>query len=238
MRKPTLAFRCAALCAAVCAALLALSCASQKEADGMTFDTAPLFGMIYDADNQPCAGVQLSVDGSNGLTSDIRGRFVVPDLTRGTHTVMAAKSGYEQLAVDVAFLNRTDVLHMQMTSFGQLLQMAQEALRDTRWAEAEGFLQRAEKLDPSDAVLRYLYAVHAYRTGAFAAAVDYLDAIESSGAPQPAVLLLQADIYETRLGEPDKAVAALQEYLRLRDDPEVEKRLERLKGQDGEGGAL
>jgi hypothetical protein len=227
MRVSTVAL----LSASLCAALLAASCASQKGTDPMSFDKAPLFGMIYDADNQPCPGVQLEVDGSSGPMSDIRGRFVLPDLSRGQHTITARKSGFEQLAVDVLFLNKTDVLHVQMTSFGQLLEMAQAAFADKRWSEGEGFLRRAEKLDPTDAVLRYLLAVDAYRTGAFSTAVDYLNLITASEGQQPAVLLMLADIYEKDLPDPQKAIANLEAYLKLRDDADLQKRLEALKAK-------
>src|SRR5690348_15121099 len=66
-------------------AMLLAACATQKVEDPL-FDKAPLFGMIYDADNQPCDGVQLTVDGVPGPLTDIRGRFMIPDLTRGPHT--------------------------------------------------------------------------------------------------------------------------------------------------------
>ena len=119
-------------------ALLGVSCASQQAGDGLAFDAAPLFGMVYDEENQPCAGVRLAVDGREGPLSDVRGRFVVPDLARGEHQLVARKDGYEDLAVSIAFLERTDVLHLSMTSFDQLLGMAQEALRDARFGDAEG----------------------------------------------------------------------------------------------------
>ena len=220
------------------AVLLVASCATQKGADPMAFDKAPLFGMIYDADNQPCAGVQLAVDGADGPMSDIRGRFVVPDLARGQHSMEARKDGFERLAVTVTFLNKTDVLHLQMTSFDQLLAMARAAFTDKRWGDGEGYLRRAENLNPTDSVLRYLFAVDAYRTGAFSTAVDYLDLITESDGQKPAVLLLLADIYEKGLADPRKAIANLEAYLKLRDDPEVQKRLDALKArvQAGPGG--
>jgi tetratricopeptide (TPR) repeat protein len=216
---------------ALVAALLAVSCASQHAGDSLAFDAAPLFGMVYDGENQPCAGVRLTVDGREGPLSDARGRFVVPGLARGEHRIVARKDGYEDLAVSLAFLARTDVLHLRMTSFDQLLGMAQEALRDTRCDDAEAYLSRAERLDPVDAVLRYLFALHAWKTGQFAAAVGHLNAIVSDGGKQPAVLLFLADLYERNLGDRGKAIESLEAYLELRSDPDVELRLEALREQ-------
>jgi len=217
--------------------LLFASCASYKQVDQQTFDTAPLFGMIYDEDNQPCAGVQLTVDGTAGPVTDIRGRFVVPDLPRGDHGIVARKEKYEDLALSISFLNRTDVLHLTMTSFGQLLGSAQKSISDMRWSEAGGYLERAERLDGEDAVLRYLFAIVAWKTADFPRAVNYLTAILAAGTPQPAVYLFLADIYQNDLDDPAKAIASLESYLRLRADPETAKRLGQLKdGQAKRGG--
>jgi tetratricopeptide (TPR) repeat protein len=213
----------------VCAALLLITCRTQSKRGEVSFPSAPLYGMIYDADNQPCAGVQLGVDGSAGPQTDIRGRFIVPELSRGGHTISAKKSGYETLLVSISFLNRTDVLHLHMTSFGQLLAMAEKSIGEQRWADAEGFLGRAEKLNPEDAVLRYLLAINAYKTGAFSTAADYLAAILAGGIAAPAVYIFLADIWEINLGDSGKAVSNLESYLILRPDPGVEKRLEELK---------
>jgi hypothetical protein len=219
----------AAFC--VCAVLLLVTCRTQDKRGESSFPSAPLYGMIYDADNQPCADVQLGVDGSAGPQTDIRGRFILPELSRGGHTVSAKKIGYETLLVSITFLNRTDVLHLRMTSFGQLLAMAEKSLGEKRWADAEAFLRRAEKLDPEDSVLRYLLAINAYRTGAFSAAADYLAAILAGGNAAPSVHIFLADIFETNLGDPGMAVSHLESYLALRPDPAVEKRLEVLKGR-------
>ena len=215
----------------MCAALLLATCTTQGKRGEISFPPAPLYGMVYDADNQPCAGVQVGVDGSAGPQTDIRGRFILPEISRGEHTVSAKKSGYETLLVGISFLNRTDVLHLRMTSFGQLLGMAEKSLGEQRWAEAAAFLGRAEKLDPEDAVLRYLLALKAYRTGASSLAADYLFAILASGNAAPSVYIFLADIFEIDLDERGKAVFYLESYLKLRPDPAAEKRLEELKGR-------
>jgi tetratricopeptide (TPR) repeat protein len=215
--------------------LAVVSCASRDTTDDLSFETAPLFGMIYDQDNQPCAGVQLTVDGAAGPLSDIRGRFMVPALSRGRHTVSAARQGSEPLTQSFLFLDRTDVLYLRMTSFGQLLGMAQGALRDLQWGDARALLDRAAKIEPEDPLLRYLLAVYAYRTGDSERALSELGALVSRGNAQPAVYLFLADIYAKSVDGRRKAIAALDAALKLRSDPDVEKRIAELKGQaDGE----
>ncbi len=216
-------------------AITLVSCASQNLADPNVFNKASLFGMIYDEDNQPCPGVKLSVDGSSdpktGSISDIRGRFVIPELARGEHMVVARKEGFEDLSVEVLFLNKTDVLFLRMVSFGQLLTSAEKALEERKWEEAEGFLFRAEKLDPGDGVLLYLRAVRAYKVGMWDEAATFLNGVLGKGIKEPAVYLFLADLYERKLAEPQKAIKNLEEYLGMRADEETQKRLDGLKGQ-------
>lgn len=84
---------------------------------------------------------------------------------RGQHTRVARKQGYEDLTADIWFQSRTDVLHMRITAFTQLLDTAQAALGELRWADSEIYLTRGEQFDAADPVLRYLLAIHAYKTG-------------------------------------------------------------------------
>jgi hypothetical protein len=210
------------------AALLAVSCASLGPGLTADFDAAPLFGMVYDGANQPCEGVRIEVDGAEGPRSDLRGRFVISGLPRGDHRFVARKDGFEDLSVAVSFLARTDVLHLRLTSFEQLLGMAQAALRDARLADADGLLARAGKLEADDPVLRYLLAILAWKERDNALAAARLEALLADRGPQPAVLLFLAGIYERDLDDPAKAAARLEAYLALRADPDVERRLAAL----------
>jgi hypothetical protein len=63
-------------------------------------------------------------------------------------------------------------------------------------------------------------------------AIEYLNAIRAGGREEPAVLLLLADIYEKGLEDPEKAIASLEAYLKLRDDPDAKRRLEEMKGKE------
>ncbi len=215
-------------------AVVLAGCASQGSGDGRVFDKAPLFGMMYDEENQPCAGVKLSVDevannSDTGLVTDIRGRFMLPDLARGAHSLDAKKEGYEPLNEKILFLNRTDVLFLRMVSFGQLLAKAEKALEERKWDDAEAFLARAGKLDASDSVLQFLRAVKAYRTERYGDAIDLLNGMLARGVKEPSIYLFLADIYQNNLEEPRKAIGNLEAYLSKRGDSEVEKRLTALK---------
>jgi tetratricopeptide (TPR) repeat protein len=225
------------LLAALCAALLLASCATPQKKNPLSFDKAPLFGMIYDEDNQPCAGARLIIDGvegkgETGLVTDIRGRFVLPDLPPGEHHLVARKEGYEELSAKIVFLNSTDALFLRMVSFGQLLTNAEKALEERKWEQAGDFLARAGKLDPGDSVFLCLQAVKAYRTGCYPEAVGFLNGILESGIHEPSVYLFLADIYEKKLCDQEKAIENLQLYLGKRADSDVEQRLAELKATE------
>ena len=215
-------------------AMVLAGCASQGSSDDRMFDKAPLLGMMYDEENQPCAGVKLSVDGvtdnsDTGLVTDIRGRFMLPDLSRGAHALGATKEGYEPLNEKIYFLNRTDVLFLRMVSFGQLLAKAEKALEERKWDDAEAFLARAGKLNAGDSVLQFLRAVKAHRMGKYNDAIDLLNDMLARGVKEPSVYLFLADIYENSVEDPRKAIDNLEAYLARRADSEVEKRLTTLK---------
>jgi len=215
-------------------ALLLVGCASGGTNDARAFEKAPLFGMLYDEENQPCAGVKLAVDGAasksdTGLVTDIRGRFMLPDLSRGEHSLMATKEGYEQLTVKILFQNRTDVLFLRIISFGQLLAKAEKALEERKWDDAEMFLVRAEKLEAGDTVLQFLRAVKAYKTEKFDDAVDLLNGILDKEVREPSIYLFLADIYQKNLSDPQRAIESLEGFLTKRADSDVEKRLAALK---------
>jgi tetratricopeptide (TPR) repeat protein len=212
----------------ICAVLL-LSCASHDKVDIITFQTAPLFGMIYDEDNQPCAGANVTIDDGARVVTDIRGRFLINDLSRGSHTLFMKKDGFEELTVTFQFLNKTDVLYLKAVSFAELLLKAERALEDRKWDEADAYLSRAEKLNPGDTVFLYLRAVEAYKTEKFEDAVKYLNTILDKGAKDPYVFLFLADIYEKNLNDTQKAIENLEAYLSERADSDTEKRLEALK---------
>jgi tetratricopeptide (TPR) repeat protein len=219
---------------ALLAVMLFVSCASQDTVDIINFDKSALFGMIYDDDNQPCAGAELKIDGRRGPITDIRGRFVLPDLSRGKHVLTARKEGYEDLTASFDFLNKTDVLYLRIVSFGQLLSKAEKALEERKWDIADAFLGRAEKIDAGDPVFLYLRAVQAYKTGRYRDTVAYLDIIIAKGAKDPYVYLFLADIYQKNLNQPAKAIEDLEIYLTKRADSDVEARLEGLRKKSGE----
>lgn len=207
-----------------------MSCLTAQ--DPLRFEYAPLFGMIYDADNAPVAGATVTVNGERGFESGVMGRVVIPDLVRGTHLLSVSKTGYEPVELEIDFLTRSHVLYVRMVSFDFLLAEAETALSRGRFLEAERMLDRAARLDPANPRADYVRALLAYRRGNGAPAERVLVRLIESGHKLPYVNLLLADVREFLLDDREGAANSLRRYLHDREDPEAEARLKTLGGNE------
>ena len=210
-------------------ATLALSCVSFSPGK----DGLPLHGMVYDEDNLPVSNALVLVDEYPQAMTDANGRFALGGLKYGTYDVELRKEGYEPLSTRVDYASAAQVLYVKMVSTDQLLRRAQAAMHERRWEEALSLLDRAERTRPGAPATLYLKAVVLFRSGDAEEARDILEGLLKEEYREPAVYLLLADIYGQRLADAAVASAHLRAYLRLRYDPEVEKRLAEL--EDGRG---
>ncbi len=193
------------------------------------FESAPLYGMVYDAHNQPCPGAQVLIDEVPGPTTDINGRFVLPDLARGAHQIVVTKPDHETVTADVDFVDRTQVLYVKVFSVAQLLEQAEQALEERRDTAAFEFVERAAKVRASDPVVLYLKAVIRFRAGRGEEARVVLEQMLADGLRAPAVYLLLADVNEHALEDRGEAARHLEAYLSLVDDVGARTRLAELR---------
>lgn len=214
--------------------LLFCSCATNNKTTVYDFQTAPLFGMIYDYDNTPCANVRMRIDGADGPVSGINGRFIVQSLSRGEHRIVFTKEGYETESLSFQFLNKNQVLYVRMISFEQLLEKAEDAIEYHQWEEGDELLKRAEQIKGNDPLARYLKAVLLKEKGEAEKAVEILLEILRSGFKGPYVYLALGDLYQYQLQDIPEAVRYIEEYLKLEANREVQKRLEELKKEMGD----
>jgi tetratricopeptide (TPR) repeat protein len=217
--------------AALTLVLFASSCVSWREKRLREFTSSPLVGMVYDLDQKPCAGALITVDGQEGPRTDINGRFVIAALRRGEHLIGVSKQGYEPLEAALSFLDRTQVLYLRLTSLGQLLRKAEEALDRRRFQEADDLLRRAEALNAEDPVGMYLRAVYFLKRENTEEAIGLLEKILAQGQKAPAILLSLADIYQYRLQDVPRAIFYLRQFLDAEDNPEVRARLTELESR-------
>jgi hypothetical protein len=193
------------------------------------FKEAPFMGMVYDYNNRPCANALVFIDNEPGPHTDMYGRFVIPSLSRGSHEITIKKDGFEDLNVLFDFISRTQVLHARLISFDQILEMVEEAISQKRFKEAEDLIKRAERIRNRDPVEKYLKAVLLKEKGDFAGAIGVLHSILEGGYGGPYVHLALGNLYQYHLGDADRTVYHLEQYLQQRKDTEVERRLNSLK---------
>ena len=215
-------------CCITVSLLSVTSCLTKREVRLREFSEAPLFGMVYDNDHQPCSGALLFVDGEKGPSTDINGRFVIGSLSRGTHRVQVQKEGFEELEVFVDFLNKSQVLYLRVISFNQLLREVEQMLMKKRLLETEELLARAEAIYADDPVALYLKVLYLLEIEEPREAVRVLETVLQKGYREPVVYLSLADIYQYRLEDTEKAASQLQEYLKIQKDSEVQQRLDAL----------
>jgi len=126
------------------------SCLTKDRTASMEFADAPLFGMVYDFDNQPCSGALIVLDDEEGPQTDINGRFVIGHLPRGEHKVQVKKEGYEELNTNFKFSNKNQVLYLRVISFNQLLRKTEYALEKKRLKETGELIQRVEAINADE----------------------------------------------------------------------------------------
>jgi hypothetical protein len=215
-----------ALAAAVL--MLIVGCETTEDADPYVFETAPLYGMVYGYDKQPVSSAVIYVDGEAGPTTDLEGRFIVPNLARGDHTIRIVKAGYEESSAMLSFLNLTQVFYARLHSAADLIQMCEAALLSGDYFTARQSVDRALQLSRDNIEARYLDAVVLLYQGRAEEAAERLRVMVQDGVQIPDVYLTLADICQYELDLPEDAADYLRTYLSMQRDPEVELRLREL----------
>lgn len=214
---------------------LVLGCASTPAlSDHGATEPTTLRGMVYDLDRVPVTGARVVV--SAGLsrresTTDIHGRFAIPEVALGSVVLSFTKAGYETFEWPLLFTESSQVVYVQMANGDQLYEAAVDALDRKEWQEAGRSLDRADKLQAPGSTSVFLRACLLSRLGNDLAAAESLERYFGPREPVLAVELFLGDLYERRLDKPALALAHFKRVLQLKDDPEVAVRVAHLEAQ-------
>jgi hypothetical protein len=214
---------------------LVLGCASTPAlSDHGAAEPTTLRGMVYDLDRIPVTGAKVVV--SAGLsrlesTTDIHGRFAIPEVTLGSVVLTFTKSGYETFEWPLLFTESSQVVYVQMANGDQLYEAAVDALDRKEWQDARRFLDRADKLQPPGPTAVFLRACLESGLGNDRWAAESLEGYFGPRDPVLAVELFLGDLYERRLDQPAQALTHLKRVLQLKDDPEVATRVTQLEAR-------
>ena len=213
------------------ALLLFFSCATRKPQNLSDFESAPMYGMVYDYENQACADTLIIINEERETRSDINGRFIITDLLRGNHQITAKKEGYETISFSLYFTNRSQVLYIRMISFYQLLKNIENEIEAQNWYEVELLMARAEKIKTDDPIQQYLKAVYMNQTGQPENAIEILLNIIDQNYEEPIIYLTLSDIYYYKMNNIPEALKYMEDYLRLESDRVVQKRYDSMKSE-------
>lgn len=226
-------------CAAAAVLSILGSCKTSSENSVEDFKTGDFLGVVYDSRNRPCRGAVITIlRGRKELSfrTDINGRFIITDLPRGEHVINISKEGFESQEVTLDYTSRKQVLYTSLVSQETLLDWTETALDELEWGAAEGYLDRARRVDSGSSRLLSLEGAFHYQNRRFEDALDRWNALLEKGHRDPFLFLMIADTYQYGLERPEEALEWLNRYLESREDESVRERRDALLNRNaGEG---
>ena len=213
--------------------VLAAGCASTPLLKEPETGPTDLQGMVYDLDRVPVSGARVEWKAgprSSGATTDIHGRFSLSAIPFGKVDLTFTKDGYESFSWSLLFSERDQIVYVQMSSADQLYQLTVRSLDQKEWAQAAKALDRADQIRKPGGPSTFLRACLLDGQGDPAGAAALLEAYLAGAEPSLAFDLYLGDLYEKKLKDGVRARAHLETALRLKYDPEVEDRVNRLTG--------
>ena len=188
-----------------------------------------LYGMIYDRDNRPVNNVILYVNNKPMAVSDIQGRFIIPKLNpQSQYTIAARKDAYEEVVIEISFIDPSDVLYIRLYSADQLLAEAEDALKGKDWDRTESLLIRAQNAGGNDIAIQFLHGVLLYYKKEYRQALAILSELSEIERNAPYLFLFMADLCQYYLEDPAEASRHLDKFLSMQFDPAIQRRRDEL----------
>lgn len=217
----------------IVAAFASIAACATDKGSGLIAGSAALRGMVYNENRTPVLEMKVSrvKDGSTLQTTltDIHGRYVFPDVPYGPVTLQFEKGSYETLTWSFAFNAPTQVVYVRMSNLNELLDAAADLIRKRDWAGASSALERANKIETGNTIATFLEAQMLSLQGDPGRAADVLEKLSSEKDVSFAVELALADLYEEKLGHPEKALLHLKKALTVQDDLDIQSRVTALE---------
>jgi tetratricopeptide (TPR) repeat protein len=191
--------------------------------------------MVYNEERLPVQDVDVALvskDKTMATTkTDVHGRFALPAVPFGRVTLTLSKPNYETLSWSFSFDGPAQVMYAKMINMSELLDDASDGIAKRDWSFAQGFIDRALKLEPDNEVNKYLQGQLFARQGKTDEAVKLLEKLSADDSPSFTVELTLGDIYQYDLKQSDKALYHLRKALTIKDDLDVENRIMELGKQ-------
>jgi hypothetical protein len=84
--------------------------------------------MVYDSENAPVCGYRLSIDGGNAISTDINGRFSVPNVAYGAHELTGTGAAHASFSERWDFSDNLQVFYLHIPSNARVYARVDERL--------------------------------------------------------------------------------------------------------------
>ena len=159
-------------------AVLAVSCKTVRFGP----NAVDINGMIYDFSNRPVAYCEILLGGRYRASSDINGRFSLPNVRVGDYTLEGHKDGFEKYADEVSVRERGQIIYIRLPSQNQLLALIDAALVANNIPLALEMAERAYQIDANNVETLFYFATVKFKQGEYAAAAEFLEAARALGS--------------------------------------------------------
>jgi hypothetical protein len=173
--------------------ILLASCKTVSTPKRAINDSGMMYAMVYDAENTSVNGVSVYVNGKKYVESDIQGRFILELRKNTEYNIQLSKKGYEDILETFAY-DPLNVLHFRMINANHLIKLAETALNEYSYVNAEKYLNRALALEPHRIDALYLKSITLYLQQKNGEAKTILEDLQSIGVREAYVTELLAKI--------------------------------------------
>jgi len=178
------------------ALLLLFNCMACESFNPAYFNTAPLLGVVYDGTSLGVQGFKITLDDTVCVYTDINGKFIVPELSKGAHRLKAEKQSYETLAFSFDFSSRTEILYLSSRSSKDYLGLAEDAVKKGFYDKAKKYIQQSLALADQSIFAQFLEALIDIHVKDFVSAYRNILKLLKSDLHETAIYLLALDLAE------------------------------------------
>lgn len=219
------------ICSLLLIIILVSGCKSIDDGSFNRFIEAPLFGMIYDSESSPVASAMVVLDDEKSAKTDINGRVLFSAVSRGDHSVVITKEGFEEVRMVLNFSNRNQILYSTLISLSNILDNLESSLQIGKMTEAKLFLTRALKINSDDIRFKYLNVVYLSEMNEYPDALKEIDLLRGTYPNDLYIIMTQAKILFYGLGKKEEALELLQDLLQSNKNEELEALMEKMDSE-------
>lgn len=122
-----------------------------------------LLGVVYDRRNNPVQNAVISITNSERevvVTTDIDGRFFIPELEFSTYRAVISGAKTMELTVNFDHFDIENTLILRVSSFEDLIVSLEDNLREKTPKNCDNIIQALEAIDENDIYLLYLKSIY------------------------------------------------------------------------------